>query len=386
MFGVTVSLFWEYESGGSWAEPDLDRKGVMETDLIASTRSLILEPLLSTSELCQALSLHAILGPEIGRWRFECCMNFWIWPKQHRILNPCAARPGARGKTRKSQRQRCRIHLISLYGWSVLCVETNAPDTRFLPPAGTYSSASSLKLISRRHGEFLLRNHSRTSNKREINPQDQQFNRLSKYRQTWTVLLTIFLTSCTFIFGSLLGWFLFIQDKPTLLGVCSNSPQKAREAGCVFDPMMYNWVNERCYWKQLSDEYLAAGNWTFYRDAKGQLPYADEDVRRGDVITAWVTADFHHSHCAFILEKRMLLQAGTSNALDSKSRSSAHSKHCLGWLSKPKPEVFDLVALNFSRESLGCISGGPNFDCYSKTGTEVCWPGERHSILHHSIH
>lgn len=72
-------------------------------------------------------------------------------------------------------------------------------------------------------------------------------------------------------------------------------------------------------------------------------------------------------------------------ALDSKSRSVAHTEHCLGWLSRPRPQVFDLVSLNFSREALGCIAGPLAVDCYSPEGTGICWPGQGHSIEHHAV-
>ncbi|WQF82784.1 hypothetical protein CDEST_07798 [Colletotrichum destructivum] len=175
------------------------------------------------------------------------------------------------------------------------------------------------------------------------------------------------------------------EERASLIGVCSNNPEKSRDKGCVFDPMMYNWVQEPCYKRDLSDKYFAAGNWTFFADAKGTQPISESAIRQGDAITVWVTGDFHYSHCAYILHKRLVAEEPGSIAMDTKSRPIAHTEHCFKWLSKPKPQVFDLVTLNFSREALGCVQGRLGVDCYSPEHAEICWPGQNHSTAHHAI-
>lgn len=195
------------------------------------------------------------------------------------------------------------------------------------------------------------------------------------------------------VFASIAGLFYALQalrldaseETAAMIGVCSNNPEKARQKGCVFDPMMYNWVQEACYKRELSDRYLVDGNWTFFADAEGTQPIPESTIRQGDTITAWVTGDFHHSHCAYILHKRLVAEEAGSIAMDTKSRSVAHTEHCFKWLSKPKPQVFDLVTLNFSRETLGCVQGRLGVDCYSPEHTEICWPGQKHSTGHHAV-
>ncbi|GJC88619.1 hypothetical protein ColLi_11457 [Colletotrichum liriopes] len=175
------------------------------------------------------------------------------------------------------------------------------------------------------------------------------------------------------------------EEKSSMIGVCSNDLEKARGRGCIFDPMMYNWVQKPCYNRDLSDRYFGAGNWTFFADAEGTQPIPESTIRQGNAITVWVTGDFHHSHCAYILHKRLLAEDAGSIAMDTKSRSVAHTEHCFKWLSKPKPQVFDLVTLNFSRETLGCVQGQLGVDCYSPEHAEICWPGQKHATEHHTV-
>lgn len=130
-------------------------------------------------------------------------------------------------------------------------------------------------------------------------------------RARWAVATTALTVVCFFSLLFLAPLLLTVADTDghhqphdgsvggaSLVGVCAADAAESRRRGCVFDPMMYNWVTPACAWPALSDRYWTAGNWTFYLDAAGTRAAPLDVVRRGDAVTVWVTGDFHHSHCA----------------------------------------------------------------------------------------
>lgn len=206
-----------------------------------------------------------------------------------------------------------------------------------------------------------------------------RLSRGSRYNTTgrwYTILVSLIALSATIgwtqtiLYSSQHNQDLAAQSKVSL-GGCGDTPEESLRQGCVFDLMMYNWVHPACYYKDLSEKFIEEGNWTFYSDAQGQAPIQDYDkIYRGEIKQVWLRGDFHHSHCAYILQKRLFAEDGHAVTLDVKTRSRAHTEHCIKWVSQPKPDVFGLATLNLTNESLDCVAGQLSLEC--QIGYDVC--------------
>jgi len=117
---------------------------------------------------------------------------------------------------------------------------------------------------------------------------------------------------------------------------CGWSPEEARAKGCVYDVMMQDWVPVPCYDSDLTEKYLAEGNWTWYGDGEGKTIISDEEMRKGEHGYAWMATSYHHAHCVFSWVK--LVGALRNNqGISEELLSNHHVMHCSHGALKESP-------------------------------------------------
>lgn len=108
---------------------------------------------------------------------------------------------------------------------------------------------------------------------------------------------------------------------------CGSTPDEARAAGCVFDVMMQLWTPPECMDTNLSERYLAKGNWTWYANADASKIYDDEEIRKGDHDVVYVAQSYHRHHCIFAWE-RVVRALRNQAPLIEELISYDHVMHC----------------------------------------------------------
>ncbi|OQV04045.1 hypothetical protein CLAIMM_08994 [Cladophialophora immunda] len=108
---------------------------------------------------------------------------------------------------------------------------------------------------------------------------------------------------------------------------CGYSPEEARANGCVYDVMMQDWVPEPCYDAVLTERYLAQGNWTWYADAEGKVILSDEEMRKGEHGSAWMSSSYHQAHCIFSWDKTVRALRN-NRPISQELLSYDHVLHC----------------------------------------------------------
>lgn len=114
---------------------------------------------------------------------------------------------------------------------------------------------------------------------------------------------------------------------PATLAGCGNSTHEARSQGCVFDVMMQLWVPQPCYNRELSEEFLAEGQWKWYRDPEAEQEMPDEEMRRGEHTVAFVVDGYHRQHCVFTWQL-MVYALREQQDLSTEMMSYHHVEHC----------------------------------------------------------
>lgn len=108
--------------------------------------------------------------------------------------------------------------------------------------------------------------------------------------------------------------------------VCGSSRAEALNHGCEFDVMSFSWLPAHCYDKDLTEDFLAAANWTWTTDEIGQevVPFTEVSLGLHDEL--FVTWSFHLFHCAYAWRKlHRDLEAGH---VDSYLANIEHTHHC----------------------------------------------------------
>ncbi|KAE9374961.1 hypothetical protein N431DRAFT_438321 [Stipitochalara longipes BDJ] len=153
-----------------------------------------------------------------------------------------------------------------------------------------------------------------------------------------TALTSTLLSGLALHFLHLLGPQQSIRNTPpvpgTRFGSCGDKPSSARQASCVFDIMSFSWLPTACAEPELTTEFLGLRNWTWWIDAKKQIPVSFEEVARGGHGELYVTREYHMYHCTYMWRKlhRGLLR-GQGNAegrgvVDTYIGEYGHTAHC----------------------------------------------------------
>lgn len=110
---------------------------------------------------------------------------------------------------------------------------------------------------------------------------------------------------------------------------CGTTAAEARAAHCHFDMMSFCWLPSPCYDAELSAEFLARSNWTWYRDQTAQQPVSLAEVQSGAHDELFVSYDYHLAHCTFMWRKLHRAVLGVGNAgIDGYIGNYAHTRHC----------------------------------------------------------
>ncbi|KAK3936118.1 hypothetical protein QBC46DRAFT_395912 [Diplogelasinospora grovesii] len=112
---------------------------------------------------------------------------------------------------------------------------------------------------------------------------------------------------------------------------CGKSAREARALGCVFDLMMSTWIHPDCLDPKLMEEYLEAGNYTWYRDLSFTQRMSDEDARRGEYDQIFTRPDFHYAHCGYVWETQVRAYH-TRGPVALDVYSYQHTVHCKDFL------------------------------------------------------
>lgn len=120
---------------------------------------------------------------------------------------------------------------------------------------------------------------------------------------------------------------------------CGHTPGSARAAGCKWSAMTFGWYPAPCFDTELEDDFLRLRNWTWHADESlsTSSALAPEDVLRGDVRRAWVSAEFHRLHCVYSMRKLLRAVLGVRLS-DNYVVRTGHLLHCEDFLERVQRE------------------------------------------------
>jgi hypothetical protein len=122
-------------------------------------------------------------------------------------------------------------------------------------------------------------------------------------------------------------------------GSCGRTPTSARQANCTFDVMSFSWLPSSCSDPELTSEFVALRNWTWWvdKDQIESVPF--EEVQKGGRDMLFVNREYHMYHCTYMWKK--LHRGMEKGVVDSYIGSYEHTGHCemmlLGMEGKPVP-------------------------------------------------
>lgn len=108
---------------------------------------------------------------------------------------------------------------------------------------------------------------------------------------------------------------------------CGHSAPEARANNCRFDLMFSAWLPDFCFDVGLHEQFLVAGNYSWFRDASFADEISEAEVRRGEHVYVYTRAEFHFAHCGYA----WLMQARDypgSVAIDNTIYDWEHTTHC----------------------------------------------------------
>jgi len=116
-----------------------------------------------------------------------------------------------------------------------------------------------------------------------------------------------------------------IKPKRFALPTCGKTPEAAKAAGCIFDPMMNSWLRPECYDEELSTEFRNLHEWKFYKDQNATILLTEEEFSQAG--ESWGTWEFHIAHCMFSFRKlhKALLHGGK---IEKEVALEPHTTHC----------------------------------------------------------
>ena len=112
-------------------------------------------------------------------------------------------------------------------------------------------------------------------------------------------------------------------------GDCGKSIEEARAKGCIFDNLSYSWVRPECHHPDLLAAYRNRTVIPYYTDRtlteESRIP--QEEIFRGDILTAWAPALQHSMHCSFMMSKIHLAHINHM-PIDNVAKEFDHTHHC----------------------------------------------------------
>lgn len=139
---------------------------------------------------------------------------------------------------------------------------------------------------------------------------------------------------------------------------CGSSVAEAKSHGCEFDPMVNGWTPQECFDKELSEEFMALPNYTWYYDADHARPIPMNELYSGELAITYPEPFHHDRHCLYTWRK-LHLAAKLGTMVDSDTFWYNHSAHCTSYLLR-------LIPLQKGVEShrvfLTCLPLGLNQD------------------------
>jgi hypothetical protein len=121
---------------------------------------------------------------------------------------------------------------------------------------------------------------------------------------------------------------------------CGNTPTEARNGGCHFEPMMSSWMPDRCFFKELVDEYDDIfETWKWYSDLNltQEITGASEldALRAGNYMRVYTSHEHAHElHCVYTWRKVAIALERNVGLVDSTSLKFHHSSHCAKSISR----------------------------------------------------
>ena len=108
---------------------------------------------------------------------------------------------------------------------------------------------------------------------------------------------------------------------------CGNSSREALSLGCSFDVMTFAWLPDRCFDKELVDDFLALKDWNWYLDVGGQQTADSASVVAGAYDKVYVKNEYHMYHCTYMW-KKMHRATLAGKVLDGYIGDMHHTAHC----------------------------------------------------------
>ncbi|KAF2663831.1 hypothetical protein BT63DRAFT_418727 [Microthyrium microscopicum] len=108
---------------------------------------------------------------------------------------------------------------------------------------------------------------------------------------------------------------------------CGDTSSEAQRKGCHFDTMAFSWVPPACYDGELEKEFLSKKDWVWFLEENNNITISPEVVQTGDINVAWVTWEYHQTHCTYMWRK-MHRAVAASTPLDGYIRDYHHTAHC----------------------------------------------------------
>ncbi|KAL9635102.1 MAG: hypothetical protein Q9164_003673 [Protoblastenia rupestris] len=139
---------------------------------------------------------------------------------------------------------------------------------------------------------------------------------------------------------------------------CGDSVEEAQQLGCTWDSLAAAWLPPACIDQELTDEFRAQHNWTYFADKKGNEPLMEEELkyRIGKNATYFTSLRYHRTHCNFQWRKmHRAWERGTW--IESALARYHHTKHC-GFVGLQTMDLEDL-ATEISVEFMTCYPSYP---------------------------
>ena len=86
-----------------------------------------------------------------------------------------------------------------------------------------------------------------------------------------------------------------------LLSPCGNSSTTALASGCRFDIISFAWLPPACDDRELSDEFQASKEWSWYEDQDGLVPVTQDEALTGRYPYLFVNFEYHLTHCTYLV-------------------------------------------------------------------------------------
>lgn len=111
---------------------------------------------------------------------------------------------------------------------------------------------------------------------------------------------------------------------------CGNSTQEAREAGCIYDILLNNWVPAQCADQEWIDEYMDDVSWGAFEDEAMTRRLSVEEMSEREFY--YTSIRDHINHCAIMWKKQFTVLYEDRRYFDTVIASPGHTEHCAQYL------------------------------------------------------